>query len=157
MGDNVFGVILAILIALPLYFLPTIFAFRRKHAYKNIIAVINLIFGLTGLGWAGAMIWAIWPTEKTFIDPLVGNPTGTGERNTGNVYGEALAGGVQSFFSDEKISKDLKKITGGVKDIFSSKNIPKELQKLAEIHKSGVINDEEFEALKRKLINGVGN
>lgn len=145
-----------ILIWLPvfigIYFLPTIVAFRRKHSYKNIIAVINLIFGLTGVGWAVSMIWAIWPTEKTFIDPLVGNPTGIGKRNTGNTTGEASASHVNSFLSDEGVSAGINKVAGGIKEIFSSGKVSDELNKLVEMRNNGDITQEEFESLKKRLI-----
>jgi hypothetical protein len=59
------GHLLLAAIAIAVYFLPTIIAFKRQHAYKGIIAVINIVFGLTGIGWAGAMIWAIFPAEKS--------------------------------------------------------------------------------------------
>lgn len=48
------GVALLVAIAIAVYFLPTIIAIRRHYAYKGIIAVINLVFGLSGIGWAGA-------------------------------------------------------------------------------------------------------
>jgi Na+/citrate or Na+/malate symporter len=73
-------------IAIAVYFLPTIIAIRRQHAHEGIIAVINVVFGLTGSGWAGALIRAIFPAEKSLIDPYVGNPTGTGIRNAGDVF-----------------------------------------------------------------------
>jgi hypothetical protein len=66
-------------IAIAVYFLPTIIAIRRQHAHEG-------IFGLTGSGWAGALIRAIFPAEKSLIDPYVGNPTGTGIRNAGDVF-----------------------------------------------------------------------
>lgn len=42
-----------------LYFLPTFFAFRREHPNRWPIFLINLVFGGTGLGWIGSLIWAL--------------------------------------------------------------------------------------------------
>jgi hypothetical protein len=46
----IFGLV-CILIALFVYFCPTIIAFNREHHYKWIILGINLIFGATGIGY----------------------------------------------------------------------------------------------------------
>jgi hypothetical protein len=75
---------LTVLIIASVYFVPTIIAFKRNHAYKNIMLIINLIFGLTGIGWAVAAIWAVFPAEKSLIDPVIGIVTGTGQRNAGD-------------------------------------------------------------------------
>jgi hypothetical protein len=79
-----------ILFLLAIAFVPTIIAFRREHHYKWIILVLCL-FSWFGITWLIAMIWSVWPSEKTLIDPVVGNPTGTGKRNAGDTIGEASA------------------------------------------------------------------
>ena len=50
--------IVLILVAIPLYFLPGIIAFRRKHRNRVAILVTNIFLGLTGIGWVVALIWA---------------------------------------------------------------------------------------------------
>jgi hypothetical protein len=40
-----------------LYFLPAIIAFARHHQNKVPIALVNLFFGWSGLGWIVALIW----------------------------------------------------------------------------------------------------
>lgn len=126
------GTFLIILIVAVLYFIPSVVAYKRNHAYKNIILVINIVFGLTGIGWAGAMIWAIWPTEKSLIDPILGNVTGTGQRNAGDTFG-AKAFGETRGFSKEK--EDHEKI-----------------QELVNLFNSGSLTEDEFKAMKRKII-----
>jgi len=125
---------IVILILVPLYFLPSILAFRRDHAYKNIILVINLVFGLTGFGWAGSLIWAIYPSEKSLIDPIVGNVTGTGLKNAGDTIGEASFG--------------IKR--GADKEAQSTR----EIKEASDLFKSGHISEEEFKLLKKKIIQG---
>ena len=116
-----------------LYFLPTIIAYRRRHAYKGIIFVINLVFGLTGLGWAGSLIWAIFPAEKSLIDPFVGNPTGTGMRNAGDTLGSAAYGQTRGVDKESQATK--------------------EIREASELFQAGHISESEYKALKRKIIS----
>lgn len=41
------------------YFLPTIVAYKREHRSMNAIAVIDILFGWTLIGWLWAMIWSL--------------------------------------------------------------------------------------------------
>lgn len=52
-------VYLFIMFLLALYYIPTIIAFSRKHPNRWLIGVINTIFGSTGIGWLGALVWAL--------------------------------------------------------------------------------------------------
>lgn len=47
-----------VLIGAIVYLLPAIIAYDRHHPQKQAIFALNLLFGWTFLGWAGAMIWA---------------------------------------------------------------------------------------------------
>ena len=64
----VIGAIVLGLIAIVLFFLPTIIAFRRDHRKRGVIFLINFVFDVTGLGWIGALIWAM----NKIDDPLKG-------------------------------------------------------------------------------------
>jgi len=98
---NVVSGLLFLLIALAAYFLPTIIAFKRKHSYKYVILGINII-GFVGIfPWIAAFIWAAWPADKSLIDPLAGNVTGMGKRNTGDTIG-AIQYGKERGYEDEK-------------------------------------------------------
>lgn len=66
-----------------LYFLPAIIAFKRNHEYRNIILILDLLFGWTFLGWAACLIWA-------FIDTN-GNTVNKAFRNVGGNKYEDLA------------------------------------------------------------------
>ena len=128
------GYLLLAAIAIAVYFLPTIIAVKRQHAYKGIIAVINIVFGLTGIGWAGALIWAIFPAEKSLIDPFVGNPTGTGIRNAGDTFGAKKVGEERGYIAEKRLTE--------------------ELDRLIQMKGNGDISETEFQELKRKLISG---
>ncbi|WP_334042673.1 superinfection immunity protein [Burkholderia ambifaria] len=42
-----------------LYFWPTSIARERNHCSKDAIFALNLIFGLSGIGWFIALFWAL--------------------------------------------------------------------------------------------------
>jgi hypothetical protein len=48
-----------IIIAIVVYFIPSMVAFWRRHPNRWPILGINILFGGTGLGWIGALIWAL--------------------------------------------------------------------------------------------------
>jgi hypothetical protein len=89
-------------IAIVVMVLPAIIAFRRNHAYKWIILVLSL-FAWTGVVWVAAFIWAVWPQEKSLIDPVLGSVTGLGKRNAGDTIG-AAGYGVQRGYEAERLA-----------------------------------------------------
>jgi hypothetical protein len=55
-------------IIVSLYLLPTIIAAIRRHKNQAPIAIINIIFGWTFLGWIIALIWSATDnTEKVEV------------------------------------------------------------------------------------------
>ena len=133
-NSEIIPYVLIVGLALMIYFVPTYVAFKRKHGFKGIIFVINLTFGWTLIGWAGTLIWAIFPSEKSLIDPLVGNVTGTGVKNAGDSLGEAGLGMSRGYNSEKDKTKQLKEA--------------------AELFKNGDLSQKEYSALKRKIIEG---
>ena len=67
-GFMVIGIILCFVLGG--YFMPTIIAIVRKHHFKWVIFAINLIFGITGMGYLIALAWAVWPRASALFDPL---------------------------------------------------------------------------------------
>lgn len=59
-------------IALVLYFVPTLIALHRQHRQKLAIFALNLLLGWTFLGWAAAVVWS-----------LTAQPTSPGENAPG--------------------------------------------------------------------------
>jgi hypothetical protein len=43
---------------IPLYWIPAIVAFSRKHHNRGAITVTNFLLGWTAIGWIAALIWA---------------------------------------------------------------------------------------------------
>jgi hypothetical protein len=54
-----------IVIAMVIYFLPSIIAMVRKNTQTLAIFILNLILGWTGLGWVGALVWAFIKENKS--------------------------------------------------------------------------------------------
>jgi len=42
-----------------LYLLPTLISMKRSHPQHIYIAIINIFFGSTGIGWVIALLWAL--------------------------------------------------------------------------------------------------
>jgi len=53
------AMLIAMLIGMIIFFLPTVIAFGKGHKYCWIILFINVVFGFTLIGWFGALIWSI--------------------------------------------------------------------------------------------------
>ncbi|MGA2029248.1 MAG: superinfection immunity protein, partial [Verrucomicrobiota bacterium] len=72
-GSDLLTIVLLVfcgLLALVVYFLPTIIALWRKHHYKWVIFAINLFVGVTGVGYLVALIWAAWPRQTAVFDVI---------------------------------------------------------------------------------------
>lgn len=85
-GFMILAILLIILLAvggIALYFLPSIIAYKRGHANKGIILLINFLLGWTFLGWAGSLVWAFIDTD--------GSKTSNMTRNIGGNKYEDLA------------------------------------------------------------------
>ena len=129
------GVAIVTILLVCFFFLPTIIAFRREHEYKWIIFVINFVLGGTGLGWLIAIVWAIFPGNKSLADPLLGNPTGLGGRNVGHTLGEVNAS------ADQARGQRLGTATA-----------LEALDRLASLAEKGIITPAEFEKKKASLL-----
>lgn len=53
------------LLSVALYCLPAITAWYRSHRNTAAITALTLLLGWTGIGWIGALIWALMrPPER---------------------------------------------------------------------------------------------
>lgn len=112
--------------------IPGIIATRRNHAYKGIIWILGIIGIFNGITWVVAIVWALWPQEKSLIDPFLGNVTGTGVRNSGDTIGSAGAG--ITMGRDAEI------------------NLRNELAKFIKMRDDGLITEEEYQKKRQKLL-----
>ena len=51
--------------ALFIYLIPSAIAFRNRHPKRGAILLVNLLLGVTVLGYVGAMLWATAPSPAT--------------------------------------------------------------------------------------------
>ena len=56
--------LLVFMVNVALYFLPTIMAAVKGKRNVWAIGGLNLMVGWTGIGWIGAMVWALMADEK---------------------------------------------------------------------------------------------
>lgn len=103
-NDAVNAIVALIIVGLVLgaYFTPFIIALMRGHTYKWVIFGLNAI-GFSGVTWLISFVWAVWPSDKSLIDPVAGNVTGTGRRNSGDTLG-AVDYGKERGYRDESKS-----------------------------------------------------
>lgn len=57
-------VLIALILCLAIYFLPSIVAVVRDHKNTTGIALLNLLLGWTLLFWVGALVWAVLDGQK---------------------------------------------------------------------------------------------
>ncbi len=55
------------------YFLPAFIAYKKGHANKNIILLVNFLLGWTFIGWAGCLVWACVDTDGATADRALRN------------------------------------------------------------------------------------
>ncbi|CAB3693205.1 superinfection immunity protein [Paraburkholderia rhynchosiae] len=67
MNGSVVVQIIAVVIALALYFLPAILADRRKRVDVLTLALFNACLGWTVLGWLLALYWSLQPNPPKNI------------------------------------------------------------------------------------------
>lgn len=62
--ETILGLMLLV-VGFAIYFLPIIIASNRNSPAGCSIAVINIFFGWTLLGWVIALVWALAPIDTT--------------------------------------------------------------------------------------------
>jgi hypothetical protein len=50
--------ILIVLAALAIYFVPSMVSEGRRHPQRNAILLLNLFLGWTFVGWVAALVWS---------------------------------------------------------------------------------------------------
>lgn len=62
---GILGVIVALVVGLGLYFLPTLVGAKKRNA--GAIFALNLLLGWTLLGWIAALVWALTQDAKPTV------------------------------------------------------------------------------------------
>ena len=124
--DELVGFAILLPILLGIYFVPSIVAFARAHPNRWPILVVNLVFGLTGVGWIGALIWALLAIDR---------PAGGGN---GGAFG------LSQFADDPRSAHPPYLPTPPYAD----------LARLKELLDKGAIDQVEYDQLKHRLLFG---
>lgn len=125
-GDEFAGLIVVLLILAALYLIPTIVAFSRGHPNRWPILVINIVFGGTGLGWLGSLVWACSAVHRS---------------PTGNHGGES---GLNLFANDPVMMR----IDGPVNIATPERDPADELVRLKHLLDAGAIDEDEYRRLR---------
>lgn len=123
------GFIVIGLVATLIYMIPTIVAFCRSHPNRWLIAVVNIVFGGTGVGWLGSLVWAC---SAAHLSP------------TGSNGGES---GLNLFVNDPQV---VKIEPAGLQSSFD--DISAQLLRLKRLRDDGAITPDEYDDLKRPLL-----
>lgn len=128
--------LIVIILYIIAFLIPSIVAYRRNHHYKWIIVGINLILGVTGIGWLVAFVWAVWPKKET---PLFG--VFISDPSTNNIEaGKKIYTQIGQQVAQYK-SKSLSPIES-----------VELLKKYGELKNNGLISEKEFEQKKKELL-----
>jgi hypothetical protein len=138
--------IIALIVAGFVIMAPYLIAKNRNHAYANIIAVLCVAAPLGGITWIIAIIWAIYPSDKSLVDPLLGNPTGTGSRNVGDTLGSVQYGKERGYQQERSLTEpsfarveQTVKNTSNAQNLFNGeKSLKNDAYKLFLLEKYGV-------------------
>ncbi len=60
-------VMILILLVLPVYFVPSLIAFKRHHRQKTAIMILNIFLGWTFIGWVIALVWSVMKEKPSDI------------------------------------------------------------------------------------------
>jgi hypothetical protein len=129
--DEIVIAIVIIVLAF-IYFVPSIVAFRRGHPNRWPILIINFLFGGTGLGWLGSLVWAAGAVHKS--------PTGSNGGESG-----------LNVFVNDPVTVRL--APESVPALIDSGTVEEKLRRLKQLFDSGAISAEEYAGLKKPLLD----
>jgi len=66
----IFPSVSVLLVLIPLYLVPLLVAYGRRHPRRDQIALLSLLLGWFPLVWLGALIWALsGPSGRSSTSP----------------------------------------------------------------------------------------
>ena len=130
-------------LAFLIYAIPSIIAFRRRHPNRFAILVINIAFGGTGIGWLGALVWAL---SAVHLSNETGGSNG-GESGLNLVANDAkpvrLVSQPANAVTDRLGEGSPTSITAAVSQI----------ERLSTLRANGHLTESEFTDLKATVLN----
>lgn len=120
-------------IVLFIYIIPSMVAFARKHPNRWAILAVNVVFGGTGIGWLGSLVWAC---NAVHLSP------------TGNNGGES---GLNLFVND--VAAVTPTATGMPLSARRDATPSERLDQLQRLLEQGAISADEHSTLRRAVLN----
>jgi hypothetical protein len=114
-----------------IYFIPSFVAFRRTHPNRWAILGINVVFGGTGIGWVGALVWAC---NAVHLSPTGGNGGESG----------------LNIFANDPVNV---KLDGTNLDVTVARDPVEQLHRLKTLLDAGAVSAEEYAALRKPLLD----
>ncbi len=128
-------IITLIIVGLLIFFIPSVIAFKRHHPNRWPILLINTIFGGTGLGWIGSLIWAMSAVHMS---------------KTGNDGGES---GLNIFANDPvHVKLDQNNSSSN-----STSDTGEQLTQIKNLFDQNAITQIEYDKLRKPLIEQLAN
>lgn len=129
-------VLLVVLAFVAIYSTPSVIAFWRRHPNRWLIAVINIVFGGTLLGWLIALVWAL----KAF--------------HVDDAQSRGGESGLNLFINDPKKIEILSSaVATPVPAAIAASSLAAELEKLHRLLQQGIITQTEFDVMKARLLS----
>jgi hypothetical protein len=144
MPDFPVHLLIGMLIFVVIYITPTVIAFRRDHPNRWVIAIINIVFGATLLGWLASLVWSLQAVHLS-------------NQSSGSHGGES---GLNLFVNDIQQVRIVPEPAGPPQSSFAAGPIDiqtavLELERLKKLRRDGDLTEEQFEALKVVLLRRV--
>ena len=127
-----------------LYFLPTLIAALRLRKNFLPILILNVIFGITVLGWWVALIWAISTPSKDQPAVII-------HQSGNNVYEPAQSVKPPSTSADLAVAVTERPLSSDKPDTNFDRF--EALDSLAKVAGAGLLDDDESELLKQVLLS----
>lgn len=132
-----FAMFAVMCVALGLYSIPAVVAFHRGHPNRWVILAVNFLFGGTGIGWIGALLWAASAIHRS---------------PAGNNGGES---GLNLFVNDPKTVRPDGSPTPppAPQGASATDDIGSQLERLAALRERGLVDEEKYARLRRPLLD----
>lgn len=126
-----------LLIAFPVYFLPSIIAGYRRKSNVSAIIMLNLFLGWTVLGWIISCVWALSPDNNQASTVII--------NNTGQSYSQEYK--TENSDSKPQVHHETTSTT-----VITQQGKLDQLRQLKQLMDEGILTTEEFNKQKALIL-----